>query len=893
MAIPAAIAAAGAAGGGTAAAGTAAAGTAAAAGGTAAAGSAATAAGTAANAGRMANIASKAKGFAKKDVARRGVNQAYNMLANKSSRQSSDDEVEEQEETEEPEYQESDQGTKGINPVRDSEDSGEGNTTKEKKKKRKKWFQFGCCGCLGCGCLGSVIGPAIGFMLVIMIPYIVVSWFSEFFKIDIERTLVSGLTSCENCTVKELEALRQDQWNKKLEALSKKYGSKIDKPALIATLTYSDSLADVMALEYTDDKNFDANDWLGKASDGFSKVWDGITTATNGDAAQDFGSYSSVNISLLNYIAEGMSGGGTYSDEKYREWLISDGADGFPFGTLYCNAKTTFDQIKSLFSRTAENMKIAADRFWKQTLEEGKIPFAFVPKVVGGGLVSSTVGSFGFYYKDGLNHVRICEYGYIGGMIEGVNNIKDKDEKKKQKEKIADEILSLAQLYREADDAEKKKERNKKGSTCYYKVPGIEEEVSNVKVQTLRCEYGNDTGKVGDPIGEPLVDFENEYVPGVVYGEVGESSSEETQRAQAVFARSFALTRGKAMNGAYGIGLSIESGNWVLKMRNCTSDQAYCNLDQGCGTLSGGTPQGSTSGGPTLYSGGKGKGFYKGPLPADTNNLRAAVASTKGEVAINESGEVQYLNFASNEQNSWANRADSGQKYKDIIKEDTGFNVVADCRGTLGAYDLEEYYVASSAATESTNKPAVDLAGTDYQTIAGFNSHIKSNVEAAGFGTREAVVAAGVSLIGDYTMATGKRLRYDQYTSLGGRQNSDEEGIVKENFFLDCSSFAWWALYNGGFKIPTYPFTGAQKSWAQSNGYAKDPTSLEGQPGDFLVSDGHIVLILGNYDGGYYIAEFLNWGEGGRINKYGSGGFSLGGYTLIDMDGYYNASNVR
>ena len=440
---------------------------------------------------------------------------------------------------------------------------------------------------------------------------------------------------------------------------------------------------------------------------------------------------------------------------------------------------------------------------------------------------------------------------------------------------------------------EKKTTTKKKGSVCYYKVPGIEEEVSNIKVQTLQCEYGNEGGKVGDPIpGEGLVDFESEYIPGVVYAEVGNGSLDEVQKAQAVYARSFALNRGQAMNGAYGIGLSIESGQWVLKMRNCTSDQAYCNITKGCGTLSGGTPQGSTSGGPTLYAGGKGNGFYKGPLPED-DPLKENVVSSKGEVAVDGDGYAKYLDFASGKQNEWASRAGSGQHYKDFIKDMEGVEVKADCRGgDLGQYDLEAYYQASLAAPESGNRPKYDLANTTYGSVAGFNQHIKDNVEAAGYGTREAVVAAGISLIGDYIMATGVTLRYDQYTSLGGRQDSDKEGIVNDNFYLDCSSFAWWALYNGGFKIPSYPQTLSQRGWAQGAGYARDPYSTEGQPGDFLVSSGHIVLIVGNYDGGYYVAEFSGWGIGSKISKYGQG--SLSGYTLIDMEDYYNdPSNVR
>ena len=204
---------------------------------------------------------------------------------------------------------------------------------------------------------------------------------------------------------------------------------------------------------------------------------------------------------------------------------------------------------------------------------------------------------------------------------------------------------------------------------------------------------------------------------------------------------------------------------------------------------------------------------------------------------------------------------------------------------------MEEYYNLSNAAYETGNVPSADLASTEYKSVEGFNNHIKQTVCNAGYGTREGVIAAGISLIGDYIKATGKRLRYDQ----GGRQyfdGGDNSGIINEDFYLDCSSFAWWSLYNGGFKIPCWPYTGTQREWSNSNGYSKTPGPGVGQGGDYLVSSGHIILILGTYSDGYYCAEEAAWGTGAIISKRSFSG--LGGYTLIDMTGYYNnSSSVR
>ena len=134
------------------------------------------------------------------------------------------------------------------------------------------------------------------------------------------------------------------------------------------------------------------------------------------------------------------------------------------------------------------------------------------------------------------------------------------------------------------------------------------------------------------------------------------------------------------------------------------------------------------------------------------------------------------------------------------------------------------------------------------------------------------------------------------------RQAQAAEGIVNRNFYLDCSSFAWWTLYNGGFNWPKFkngtsvtPYTGDQQSWARENGYLK--ASVNGaQAGDFLVrhsgGNGHIIMVLGTYDNGYYCAEFKGTAYGGVITKRDYS--ELSSYSLIDMESYYsNSSNVR
>ena len=218
----------------------------------------------------------------------------------------------------------------------------------------------------------------------------------------------------------------------------------------------------------------------------------------------------------------------------------------------------------------------------------------------------------------------------------------------------------------------------------------------------------------------------------------------------------------------------------------------------------------------------------------------------------------------------------------------------------LNLETLETIYNTSQNASVTEQNPAEDLGATSFQTVDNFNQYIKDNVDVAGYGTRAGVVAAGLSLISGYNFATGKRLRYSQPY----RQAQIQEGIVNQNFYLDCSSFAWWALYNGGFKIPTNssgyqysPYTGDQISWARNTNSLKPVNT--GKPGDFLIyhqsqARAHIVLIVGNYDDGYYCAEFSSPKNGAVVSKRSYEDLTYNGYQVMDMEEYYsNPENIK
>lgn len=206
---------------------------------------------------------------------------------------------------------------------------------------------------------------------------------------------------------------------------------------------------------------------------------------------------------------------------------------------------------------------------------------------------------------------------------------------------------------------------------CSYNVDG--KSVSDLKVRLINCD-----GK--SPVeGEDLVDFET-YITGVVYQESGDSSF-EALKAQAVAARSYSLKRAGIMRGSGGVTLEEENGQWILSLRSCTYDQAFCNPDRGCWSNSCGGDayrycSNSSEIAPvedrTIHSGyDASKNWKKEPLAADSD-VRKAVEETRGEVLVDNDGKIVDTNYMDTNQQYWDSLAEQGKDYLEILVADYG-----------------------------------------------------------------------------------------------------------------------------------------------------------------------------------------------------------------------------
>lgn len=208
--------------------------------------------------------------------------------------------------------------------------------------------------------------------------------------------------------------------------------------------------------------------------------------------------------------------------------------------------------------------------------------------------------------------------------------------------------------------------------TCKYDVG--ESSYSNVKVRL----YKNDRFELVYS-DDRLIDFDK-YILGVAYQEVGggtDSISEQVFKAQAIAARSYALTRGKNMAGVKALQITEEDGYTVINIRQTTSDQAYCDPDEGY------LPSGQLSN----CSGGHLR------LP-DDSPLRTWAKEVDGVVLVDSNGEVVNTPYIDKDQIAWRALAQSGMTSDEIILKhynaaEKGYTLNATCVKTSSVEGAE------------------------------------------------------------------------------------------------------------------------------------------------------------------------------------------------------------
>lgn len=208
--------------------------------------------------------------------------------------------------------------------------------------------------------------------------------------------------------------------------------------------------------------------------------------------------------------------------------------------------------------------------------------------------------------------------------------------------------------------------------TCKYVVG--ESSYSNFKVRL----YKNDSFELVYS-DDRLIDFDK-YILGVAYQEVGggtDSISEQVFKAQAIAARSYALTRGKKMAGVKALQITEENGYSVINIRQTVSDQAYCDPDEGY------LPSGQLSNCSS--------GHLRLP---DDSPLRTWIKEVDGVVLVDSNGEVVNTPYKDKDQIAWRALAQSGMTSDEIILKhynaaEKGYTLNATCVKTSSVEGAE------------------------------------------------------------------------------------------------------------------------------------------------------------------------------------------------------------
>lgn len=524
----------------------------------------------------------------------------------------------------------------------------------------------------------------ISFLGLIIVVVIVMSQFAAIenfvaqIQVGVEKMLNfatgEGWTTNENVFFKKLETE-----NKKYKLLSSN-GESLDIPLVAATIHY-DRLVDINAYEKNNIENEQYNDeqqdtaivkkeqtasFYGVAGDMLGKV----DTIKPGERKL-LGHLVKTEITYTEFSANDIKGAGEAWLNYFNQAGVSISKDVCVPGNIICYYQQYLEYVKNTRNYAKQYDDILAytkfedlnvfyeakefiDAFNKSEDEKDKTSGLFVPKV------TRTMDYE--TYKDYLRNVYIPYHYFYGAKKEDINPL--------DIENIIDEIFAQKDYYNYLFHNENKENSSLAGGVCNYTVNGVT--ASDIKVELLSCDSTKDHQTVYE-----TVDFDK-YIMGVVYAEIDfDEKYSEAMKAQAVAARSFALTRANEMcpSNSSNCFVGFNPSTKTIRIRTCEADQVYCDYEKGCthtsvnGFLE--TKSGTNSGGK----------LYKSALSQEKIEKYSAILSeVNGKVATNTNGNIKYTSYTDNEQKIWKELNSQGKDYNEMLVKTYGnVSIKSDC----------------------------------------------------------------------------------------------------------------------------------------------------------------------------------------------------------------------
>lgn len=255
--------------------------------------------------------------------------------------------------------------------------------------------------------------------------------------------------------------------------------------------------------------------------------------------------------------------------------------------------------------------------------------------------------------------------------------------------------------------------------------------------------------------------------------------------------------------------------------------------------------------------------------------------------------------------------AEQGSDYEDILEYyygDFEIKSIYKSFGYTGEFPIEPNNELYANLSFLTGESFSNFLVNHGSSVEEYDSYLYDSIEDAGIGTREGVVTAAVTLIGSLA-EMGIKINYQwggKYYQIGTNPNwgttadmswlcnnyansGYDKSVCTTNYKwhgFDCSGFVNWALRNG-----MQDNTVTQQYTSTSSGTSLKANEAVCKPGGTLVSEGHIVLVVGDdaENKRYIVAEStgsrIATGVGGvKLSYYN---YNANGYVCKNLDDLY------
>lgn len=244
---------------------------------------------------------------------------------------------------------------------------------------------------------------------------------------------------------------------------------------------------------------------------------------------------------------------------------------------------------------------------------------------------------------------------------------------------------------------------------------------------------------------------------------------------------------------------------------------------------------------------------------------------------------------------------EKGYTYDEILTYYLGDEITI---GTNSFTSIAGLDVKVTTSATNLNQPLGEFLEENGSSLEELNTFISESVEDAGYGSREGVVVAAVSMINFLYDNFNIKLPYwwgGQYNGYGlpsymGRyqlSTASRGGNVDTHRSFDCSGFVSWAILNGGYnfsRLTTKGFHGA----FSGDSCNVTSSSCIGQPGDLINASGsHVELIVAvDEAAGNYIIAHSGGASGVTVTTVGIHSKIGNSETrILLMDNFYEDEN--